>query len=342
MERNHRFFQLDSLRGIAAFVVMLHHYFAIYDRDFKHNFFVPPVFMYGFYGVELFFIISGFVIYYTLHYCRTAGDFLIKRFIRLFPTYWLCVCITFLAITCFPLSAFRDTTWKDALVNMTMLNGLVGVKGVDPSYWSLQPELFFYLLMTFLFFTRLSKYLYTCLWVWLGLILFYNLVHKIPVAGAFLNLKYGSLFIAGICFYKIKVEKDLSLQALFLLIASYVCTLVVLRDLEGVYGSITIVYLLFICALFCKMKIFSWKALIFLGNISYALYLIHQNIGFIIIRQTILWTGISGPEVVILPIIISILLAWLITYYFEKEVISRLKRLLLTNKTKGASEKWAY
>lgn len=53
--KNHnRFIQVDALRGIAAMVVVLHHYLFIYGRDFNRQQLLPQVFEHGYFGVELF------------------------------------------------------------------------------------------------------------------------------------------------------------------------------------------------------------------------------------------------------------------------------------------------
>lgn len=315
-----RFIQIDSLRGIAAVVVMLHHFIAIYDRDFKHSFFVPPVFNYGFYGVELFFIISGFVIYQSIQFSRSAKDFLLKRAIRLYPAYLLCALLTFLVVHFFPLNEFRNTSVQELVINLTMLNGLFKVKAVDPSYWSLLVELFFYLMIAMLLITKLSRYIYLFLSLWLLLLLFYNTLYKVPGLGAFFNLRYGSLFISGICFYKIRIENDRSNNIFLLLSLIFVFSLFVLRDLDFSSIAIPVIYAIFIIGIFLDFRLLQNSVLVFFGSISYPLYLIHQNIGFVIINE-IRKAGLTQPILLIFPIAISVLTAWLIAAYYEKVAI---------------------
>jgi len=96
---------------------------------------------------------------------------------------------------------------------------------------------------------------------------------------------------------------------------------------------IIIIYLIFVLLSLHQLKQFSIKPLVFLGTISYALYLVHQNIGYIVLNYAQeyhypMWAGM------ILAIIISLLLATAITLIFEKRVIKYLKNLYHTHKLK--------
>ena len=78
-----RLTELDSLRGIAAMAVVLFHYTTRFTELYGHT--APPVFSVplGHLGVNLFFMISGFVIFMTLERTLTSRDFIISRFSRL-------------------------------------------------------------------------------------------------------------------------------------------------------------------------------------------------------------------------------------------------------------------
>ena len=77
---------LDAIRGIAVWLVVLYHAYARYEHfpyGFEYASF--PLLKYGYLGVELFFLISGFVILMTLERSRSFINFLYKRWLRLFP-----------------------------------------------------------------------------------------------------------------------------------------------------------------------------------------------------------------------------------------------------------------
>jgi peptidoglycan/LPS O-acetylase OafA/YrhL len=84
MIENRRLFELDAMRGLAASSVLLFHF---------------GVFKYGCTGVDLFFIISGFVIFMSLEKSASLKRFWLSRLIRLFPSYWLSVIITIASVS---------------------------------------------------------------------------------------------------------------------------------------------------------------------------------------------------------------------------------------------------
>jgi len=103
-ETKHRFYDIDLMRFVAAFSVMLFHY--TFRGNAADNMFdvaypiIGLVSRYGFLGVDLFFIISGFVILLTARN-RDVRGFVISRIVRLYPAVWFCVTLTFIAITLF-------------------------------------------------------------------------------------------------------------------------------------------------------------------------------------------------------------------------------------------------
>jgi peptidoglycan/LPS O-acetylase OafA/YrhL len=99
MSKQNRLFELDVLRGIAALGVVMYHYTTHYDELYGHSQKVLIYFPFGQYGVELFFIISGFVIFMSLERTKSSLDFIVGRFSRLYPAYWTAVILTFTIVT---------------------------------------------------------------------------------------------------------------------------------------------------------------------------------------------------------------------------------------------------
>lgn len=81
-----RLIELDALRGIAALSVVIYHYTTRYNSLYGHDSFLDNnYFHYCSQGVQLFFMISGFVIFLTLNHIKKPMDFVISRFSRLYP-----------------------------------------------------------------------------------------------------------------------------------------------------------------------------------------------------------------------------------------------------------------
>lgn len=122
MNKSKRLFELDALRGIAALGVVLFHYMVAFADNYSHASEIFPLFRYfryGKHGVELFFLISGFVILMSLEKTKNGPDFVVGRFARLYPTYWTAVVLSFTVVTIAELPDLH-IDWKDAVINLTM------------------------------------------------------------------------------------------------------------------------------------------------------------------------------------------------------------------------------
>ena len=82
-----RVLELDALRGLAALAVVFYHYTTRFDQLFGHTFPLPWSVSWGHYGVDLFFMLSGFVILMTLERTSDSWKFAWGRFSRLYPAY---------------------------------------------------------------------------------------------------------------------------------------------------------------------------------------------------------------------------------------------------------------
>ena len=89
-------YELDGLRGVAALAVVFYHYTTRFSIKFNSDIISNVInFKYGHYGVQLFFVISGFVIFMSIEKVKSPFEFLYKRFVRLYPTFWMSLFLTF-------------------------------------------------------------------------------------------------------------------------------------------------------------------------------------------------------------------------------------------------------
>ena len=318
--------ELDSIRGIACLMVVLFHYTTRYAIIFDTDKTTEILdFKYGGLGVSLFFMISGFVIYLSIINVKDVKTFFIKRFIRLYPIFWICMLTTFTIMNLSPLEKYHRGI-GDLIFNITMVPDIFGFQRIDGSYWSLLPELFFYLgIGLTLFLKKIKYFIYIC-FGWLILILL-NYFHDIMPLRILFNLRYGYFFIIGICFYKIKFEKKSLLNHILIFSSYAVYILTVGLSIKAFYvGLFIFTFYLFV---YGKLKWIIIKPLIFLGKISYPLYLLHQFIGYYIIFSLI-ENNILNPLILLMtPLIFSITLSFIYTEYLEKKVIFFLRKKLL-------------
>lgn len=226
-----------------------------------------------------------------------------------------------------------DLTWKDILMNFTMFQQFFNLRHVDGAYWSLLPELLFYGLMAFLMKIKKvrSYYLYNAILLIVGMT---HLVLPLPIIGKVLSIHYILLFMIGIAFYRIYNQINTRWDYAFIIINYVVGTKLYfnaqyhhfITNLFSyvVFGLIIFLYYLFVKGYFAFLAKF--RVFIFFGNISYALYLIHQNIGYIIISEIQDFTGRNFA--IFIALSISVITACLITFQVEPRIKPVIKKFL--------------
>lgn len=325
-----RIYELDALRGIAALAVVIYHLTTRYDV--LYGFEQAPLFTFplGHYGVQLFFVVSGFVIFLTLNNCKHPADFVVSRFARLYPVYWAAVAITFSTVTYFGLEG-RERTPFEALVNLTMLQGFFDVPDVEGVYWTLKWELSFYFWALMMFVFNLQRHvLYACLlllvsqWAVVGLETY---VRNIPalLKLVFLNT-YGNLFVAGILFYLMMYKESKPMMHVLMAIA--LLNQFVVHDLESFYVTAGI-FAIFYLFIYGKLQFLSVKPLITLGTISYSLYLIHEYVGWILMRE-LMNLGVNSNLAIAAATLMALVLAYLLTYKIEHPAMNKIKQVYKT------------
>lgn len=182
------------------------------------------------------------------------------------------------------------------------------------------------MLMTFLFVSGKLNKINGYALLWMGLInLNYYLdthyfIHLNDILRATLLLEQGNLFIAGIMFFK--PMQQLRGASLFLLAIALTTEFYVRPENVWVVSTFFVVFLMFIRGWL------SWiaaKPIIFFGSISYSLYLIHQNIGYIVIRSLESYQLANSYTVICAPILLSIAIASLMRIYVERPALAEIR-----------------
>ncbi len=330
--RRPRLAALDALRFVAAVAVMAFHYTAaeklLWGNPSRLEF--PTINLlsrYGYLGVQLFFVISGFVILMTA-YGRSIEEFVASRFSRLFPAYWVAVLGTFV------LQSFwhgdRESTALQTLVNMTMLQSAVGVPGVQGAFWTLWVELKFYLLIgvfVLVGMTRRRVIGFAFLWPLLALI---ASATKSPILVSLLMPSYAPYFAAGMLMYVAHRHGHNLLVWLGIAMNYVFATLHAVKYARNRSPEITgstfsgVAVALIIAAIFAaviacsngRVSRVEWRWLTAVGALTYPIYLVHGQLGFFLID--VLHEGRNSYLVLALAMLTSVVVAWLIHTLVEK------------------------
>ena len=304
---------------------------------------------YGNLGVQLFFIISGFVIVQSLN-GKSVKEFAINRFLRLFPLFWVLCTSTYLITLIIPHTS--TVYFSEYLRSMTMFgdlfNGIVGyTRLIDPSYWTLTVELIFYIgigIFTYYFSDKKIRYFLSFWLVGSSLAFLFRVDHNFYVK--LLLVRHASYFVFGgvLALLATKQAKNLYekyFDWILLFASATFATYIHPLALEPYYTVnpldtkiITLLHILFFITVpilvYLSVRIKNIRVIRFfaiLGGITYPLYLLHQKIGNAIINFVIAhYDKISWPNLSIVFEVFIIVVAYFV-YLQDKKM-----RGWLTNK----------
>ncbi|MBW5486457.1 acyltransferase family protein [Streptomyces bambusae] len=346
--RRPRLYVLDGLRLIAALSVVAFHWAGVNIHPEvwgqKPQTLMPDTHRfaaYGWMGVQLFFLISGFVICMSC-WGRSPRDYFTSRVVRLYPAYWAGIVITTLVVnfaaTVRP--SRKPMSISDVLTNLTMLERPLGVTEADGVYWTLWIELRFYLLFAVVAVMGLTyrRVLAFC-GIWAILAVITPGVDSKLMDTVFMP-QDAPYFIAGVAMYLI-YRFGVNWMLIGVVGFSWLIAQNRLHITVGgyeyeVHHTLSWPVMAFISAaaflvmLAVAMGAFNWmrwKWLTVAGALTYPVYLLHQELGWAMIR----WGrdhGIAPFPLLAMCLAVILTLAWLVHRFVERPLSGVLKRLL--------------
>jgi peptidoglycan/LPS O-acetylase OafA/YrhL len=321
------FNSIQFLRFFAALYVVLFHISSPWNHttDLFTNLFNS-----GYGAIDLFFVISGFVVLQSGDTSNTgpraSGEFLKRRFIRLYPIYWVFLFLFLVA----GLVQIKTTTIGGFGRSFFLLPGHKGIIGTS---WTLQYELYFYILIALFVLNRRFKWLLVMLFAlslisMAGVIIASLFDRHFPVYG-FYN-EYVANFFLGCVVYviynRISASIATGLLVAGVLLFFFMPITIYLRHFIS-FGIPAAMLLAGLTALenHQKIKINRWFVL--LGNASYCLYLIHVPIIWFVWKQI-------GPYyennrlLLLLEVATMVVLSVLLYQYFEAPLLRFLNKRL--------------
>jgi peptidoglycan/LPS O-acetylase OafA/YrhL len=337
--------ELDYLRGLAAFSIMIYHYMKWLHIYEGAQSFVGRL---SVYGVEIFYLLSGITLFHVYHTSiefewNKIYPFFIKRFFRIFPLFWLCIFITLVI-------RLKLVSFEILFINISGLFSLIAWDNyIAPGAWSIGNELVFYLIFPFLIIIQKQNKVAFALLGLIFLILFnYFAFYIFDPTNTLHNqwtnyvnpLNHLLIFYLGILIpVFLKRGKENALKALFAFTIGAVLLFKLPTGKDGIHLLYGINRWLFTLGAILISSSFYWQEmnlpksidqfLKYMGTISYGIYLLHPliyEIICIIVRKLIL-IGFNFPQSNWLLIIISVLATITISHfvyqYFERYFIRK-------------------
>ncbi|MEU5911908.1 acyltransferase family protein [Micromonospora sp. NPDC047527] len=335
-----RLYVLDGLRLVAALFVVGFHLTVFGDAwGGPDGASLPTLSLYtqfGWLGVYLFFLISGFVICMSAE-GRGLGQFAAARIIRLYPAYWFGVLATTAVLTLWPVVR-QPQRPGDVLTNLTMFNDLMGVDAVDSVYWTLAHELRFYLLFGLFVlvrgYTPRRVLFFASGWLIASLFAY----RSIPMLTDLLVPRSAACFVGGMALFLIyRHGSDIYLWGL--VGASWLVALQMIgtvnpyapnrtmlssTQISMVEAALVTLFYLVLAAVATGRLAVGWRWLTTAGALTYPLYLLHEYIGWVMIHylHQVLPAWLTGLIVVVILLVAS----WLVHRFVEKPVSGWLRR----------------
>lgn len=286
---SNRLSTLDAMRGIAALSVGFYHLGGVAFEGIDEGFlgWLRTAFSYGYLGVAVFFVISGFVISATLDNKDVTagyfGRFLLRRSIRLDPTYWCSIALDVgLIAVAIQLSMPNPglPSPQKIMLNMFYLQNIVGVGNIAAVYWTLCLEVQFYIVYGL----HLAAGYYGTSLIKIALVVAVT-VYSLLVAAHILPAPQGwfvshwTLFALGIVAYHFGMYPDRPIWPFLAMIGASLAACVVNPQTTLLAACATAVMFY---AGARKHKLDTWlknDVLLYLGSRSYSIYLFHAIIG---------------------------------------------------------------
>jgi peptidoglycan/LPS O-acetylase OafA/YrhL len=341
-ETSSRVDALDLLRLAAVLPVLLFHYgFRGAAADGFTNVSLPEIqglVKYGYLGVQMFFVISGFVIAYSAD-GRTATDFAIARIARIYPGFLFCMTVTFVLTLAFGAPQLT-TSVGQWLANLFIVAPALKAPFMDGAYWSIVYEITFYawvFLLILIGWFRHRIDIIVLLWLVL------SLVNEIVIGSSVLRRIFltdeSGFFAAGLLLYEMfKGRRGAVVQVLFAFaVASAVVEALInlewLRNHFGIpFDSLVVAGLCLaaIAAVAFAVRVrhlpLPSSIILAIGGLTYPLYLLHQHVGYIALNRL---ENTASPALSIAGTTLTLVAAsWLIWRHVERPAQRLAKGLL--------------
>ncbi|MFH9089077.1 acyltransferase family protein [Streptomyces sp. NPDC017673] len=352
-ERQSRLHALDGLRLLAALMVCLYHYAgrggpvsASWHQSPAHVFpTLSQMATYGCLGVQFFFVISGFVICMS-SWGRTLGDFFRSRVARLYPAYWVALVLVTAAAVVLPV-VVHPVRPDEFLVNLTMLQQPMGATRVLGVCWTLWVEVRFYALFALFVVLRGVTYrrvvLFCSVWTLAAVVC---RTSGNALTDQLVMPEYAPFFVGGLALYLIhRFGSDLLLWGIvavsWLLGQSTATQSLWHAGAQGDFHRSPYVIIAVVTLAFAAVAAVavgwtrwaSWRWLVTAGALTYPFYLVHEHLGWFVIRVLHRGLGLSPWPTLAVTVLGMLALAWLIHRFVEKPFGPRLKRALKKART---------
>ncbi|WP_435797262.1 acyltransferase family protein [Streptomyces clavifer] len=347
--RHSRMRALDGLRLLAALMVAAYHYGGR-GGDITAAWGSSPAvqfptahtwFAYGPLGVQIFFVISGFVICMS-GWGRSLSSFFASRVARLMPAYWAAVVLVTLVFA-LPVVAYEAVSPSDALVNLTLLQQPLGADRVLGVCWTLWAEIRFYALFALFVVlpgaNRRRIVLFCAVWTLAAAL---TKASGEPFLDVLLMPEHAPFFVGGIGLYLVHRDRRDAVAWGIVGVSWLLGQHHAVADLWHPAGQDAFSYrssaviVLIVTAGFAVVAAIAlgalhrvdWPWLTVAGALTYPFYLVHEHLGWVVVGALHRTLGVPAALTAVLTVGAMLVLAWLLHRYVERWSTPLLRKAL--------------
>lgn len=327
--------QIESLRGIIIMMIVFYHYCYRFVELYGGTKEIAVMQNWGHIGVGFFFLLSGFFLIPNNIKNFRLLSYYKKKIIRLYPAYLICVSITFIFVLLFGLPN-RETSFLEYMLNIFMLNGYLGFRYVDGSYWYLTYLIPAIIVTGFSIKTGLYKKSWFYFeWLVIGFASAYSRIIKIEPINLFSELhiltggEYTAYIIIGIMVKNVISNEGNKLVNFIIIFFAYF-DLLILKDIWIILPVFTLMIILILAAKE-KLSFLNFNILQKNGELSYIVYLLHQNIGYCILLKMSTYFNAYYQYFIFFPLAIVIIFSSAVNKYLVEKIQKILERIDFKN-----------
>lgn len=338
---------LDYLRGLAALGIMVYHLNLFSFGESDASSFLAKI---KIYAIAIFFVLSGMALFVANETSLkpnviSIGKFYLKRFFRIFPLLWLATAFTYLLK-----SRSEMFTVNHLIANITILPGIIRPEAFEANgAWSIGDELFFYACFPLLFFLQQKRQLYLVVATIISFIVFCLFTFKWLNPTVNLGFQWAAYvspfnhffyFVAGILIATLKPTKTWIIAiAPWLLLACLVSVIYypIIGEPVVLVTGVTRLFFALVTIIICYcfyvypfnfLPSIVKKGLLYLGETSYSIYLLHPLVYLAVSKAFASFMPVNVYFVIVITIGVTLLISGIFYQKFELYFINLGKSII--------------
>lgn len=312
--------QIQCIRGIGCLMIVFYHFYCryqqIYFNNYSQSFLIKNL---GLVGVNLFLVLMGYYLVPT----KTVSPirYSVRRFKKIYIQYIISVIVIYLFSFSGYLGANREVSTIAFILNIFMLNGFVNIPYVDGAHWYMTYTIVFIIIMAIgIYLKKEKKKFFYIIWIIIEIgVCISTYIIKSPILEE-LKLLVGGIYtpfvIIGIVLRN-RVDNNFTIKESAVIIGLCFISIILSSGIFYLFIASVLIVIVWNAVNFKLETLERCKWIIVIGDVSYVIYLIHQNIGYMIMNYFKLNFNYNTIISLFLTTILVLILTYIINFIYR-------------------------